>query len=97
MSEIKIKPIVGTQNRVVVKAGKLEEKTTGGIIIPGMAKDKPQRGIVYSISDYDDQGKTPQLTVGDEILFGKHTGLEFVLDEVPYLIMKEIDVFAILR
>ncbi|MFI5194765.1 MAG: co-chaperone GroES, partial [Chitinophagales bacterium] len=51
--KLAISPIAGTKNRVFVKPAPAEEKTSGGIIIPDTAKEKPQRGEVVAISDID--------------------------------------------
>ena len=57
-SKVNIKPVAGTQNRVVVEAAAAEEKTASGIIIPDTAKEKPQRGIVIAVSEKDDKGNS---------------------------------------
>ncbi len=57
--KLAISPIAGTKNRVFVKPAPAEEKTSGGIIIPDTAKEKPQRGEVVAISEIDEDGKKP--------------------------------------
>lgn len=93
---IKIKPIAGTQNRVVVEAAPAEEKTASGIIIPDTAKEKPQRGKVISISEIDEKGNKPTVKVGDEVLYGKYAGTEITVEGKEYLIMRESDIFAVI-
>jgi chaperonin GroES len=87
-------------DRVVVKRIDAEEKSTGGIIIPDTAKEKPSQGEVIAIGPggRDEQGKLIPLDVkvGDRILFGKWSGTEVKIDGVEYLIMKESDVMGIL-
>ena len=90
-----IKPVAGSQNRVVVEAGAAEEKTKGGIIIPDTAKEKPQRGKVIAVSDIDEKGNKPSVKVGDTVLYGKYAGTEVQLEGKDYLIMRETDIFAI--
>jgi chaperonin GroES len=93
---VKIKPIAGTQNRVVVEAAAAEEKTASGIIIPDTAKEKPQRGKVISISEIDEKGNKPTVKVGDEVLYGKYAGTEITVEGKEYLIMRETDIFAVI-
>ncbi len=94
-SKVNIKPVAGTQNRVVVEAAAAEEKTASGIIIPDTAKEKPQRGKVIAISDKDDKGNKPEVQVGDTVLYGKYAGTEVQVEGKDYLIMRESDIFAI--
>ena len=93
---VKIKPIAGTQNRVVVLPAAAEEKTKSGIIIPDTAKEKPQRGKIVSISAIDEKGNKPAVKVGDEVLYGKYAGTEITLEGKEYLIMRESDIFAVI-
>lgn len=90
-----IKPVAGSQNRVVVEASAAEEKTKGGIIIPDTAKEKPQRGKVIAVSDIDEKGNKPSVKVGDTVLYGKYAGTEVQLEGKDYLIMRETDIFAV--
>ena len=96
MSKPSIKPIAGTQNRVVVEPAAAEEKTASGIIIPDTAKEKPQQGKVISISDVDDKGNKPSVKVGDNVLYGKYAGTEITVGGQEYLIMRESDIFAVI-
>ncbi len=93
--KVNIKPVAGTQNRVVVEAAAAEETTKGGIIIPDTAQEKPQNGKVVAVSDVDDNGNKPTVKVGDNVLYGKYSGTEITLEGNEYLIMRESDIFAI--
>jgi chaperonin GroES len=87
-------------DRVVVKRIDAEEKTAGGIIIPDTAKEKPQEGEVVAVGPgaRDEQGKliTPDVKVGDRVLFGKWSGTEVKLDGKDLLIMKETDIMGVI-
>ena len=96
MSKVNLKPIAGTQNRIVVQAAAAEETTKGGIIIPDTAKEKPQRGKVISTSEVDEKGNKPTVKVGDTVLYGKYAGTEVTVDGQEYLIMRETDIFAVI-
>ncbi len=87
-------------DRVLVKRVEAEEKTSGGIIIPDSAKEKPQEGEVVAAGAgaKDDSGKVTPLDVkaGDRILFGKWSGTEVKIDGQDLLIMKESDILGII-
>ena len=88
-------------DRVVVRRIEAEEKTSGGIIIPDTAKEKPQEGEVVAVGPgaRDDAGKIQPLDVkaGDRILFGKWSGTEVKIDGQDLLIMKESDVLGVVE
>jgi chaperonin GroES len=94
---MKFRPL---HDRVVLKRIEAEEKTSGGIIIPDTAKEKPQQGEVVGVGPggRDEAGKLIpiDLQVGDRVLFGKWSGTEVKIDGVEYLIMKESDVMGVL-
>lgn len=96
MGKVSIKPIAGSQNRVIVEPAPAEEKTASGIIIPDSAKEKPQRGTVISTSETDDKGNKPAVKAGDTVLYGKYSGTEITVEGKEYLIMRESDIFAVL-
>jgi chaperonin GroES len=87
-------------DRVVVRRLTAEEKTSGGIIIPDTAKEKPMEGEVIAVGPgaRNDQGQLVALDVkaGDRILFGKWSGTEVKLDGEELLIMKESDIMGII-
>ena len=87
-------------DRVVVRRVESEEKTSGGIIIPDTAKEKPQEGEIIAVGSgaRDESGKLVPLDVkaGDRVLFGKWSGTEVKLDGEELLIMKESDIMGVL-
>ncbi len=87
-------------DRVLVKRVEAEEKTSGGIIIPDTAKEKPQEGEVVAAGSgaKAEDGKVTPLDVkaGDRILFGKWSGTEVKVDGQDLLIMKESDILGII-
>jgi chaperonin GroES len=88
-------------DRVVVRRLDAEEKTTGGIIIPDTAKEKPMEGEVIAVGPgaRNEQGQIVALDVkaGDRILFGKWSGTEVKIDGEELLIMKETDIMGIIE
>ncbi len=88
-------------DRVLVRRIEQDEKTSGGIIIPDTAKEKPQEGEVVSVGagTRDESGKLVALDVqaGDRILFGKWSGTEVKLDGEELLIMKESDILGVIE
>jgi chaperonin GroES len=95
---MKFRPL---HDRVVVERLDAEAKSTGGIIIPDTAQEKPSQGeiIAGGPGGRDESGKLIpiDLNVGDRVLFGKWSGTEVKLDGVDYLIMKESDIMGVLQ
>jgi chaperonin GroES len=92
---VRVRPL---HDRVIVKRIEEEEKTSGGIIIPDTAKEKPQQGrVVAAGSGRREDGKVIGLDVkaGDVVLFGKYAGTEIKLDGEEHLIMREDDILAV--
>jgi chaperonin GroES len=88
-------------DRVVVRRIDAEEKTSGGIIIPDTAKEKPQQGEVVAVGPgaRDDAGRLipTELKAGERVLFGKWSGTEVKIDGEELLIMKESDIFGVIE
>ena len=88
-------------DRVVVRRVESEEKTSGGLIIPDSAKEKPAEGEIVSIGEgaRKDSGELIPMGVkaGQKILFGKWSGTEIKLDGEDLLIMKESDIMGIIE
>ena len=94
---MKFRPL---HDRVVVKRIEAEEKSSGGIIIPDTAKEKPSQGEVIAVGPggRDEAGKLIPIDVevGNRVLFGKWSGTEVKIDGDEYLIMKESDIMGVL-
>ena len=88
-------------DRVLIRRVEAEEKTSGGIIIPDTAKEKPMEGEVVSVGPgaRGEDGKIQPLDVkaGDRVLFGKWSGTEVKLDGEDLIIMKESDIMGIVE
>ena len=95
---MKFRPL---HDRIVVRRVTAEEKTSGGIIIPDTAKEKPMEGEVIAVGPgaRNEQGQIQALDVkaGDRVLFGKWSGTEVRIDGEDLLIMKETDVMGIVE
>jgi chaperonin GroES len=95
---MKFRPL---HDRIVVKRVDSDTKTTGGIIIPDTAAEKPQEGEVVAVGPgaRDETGKVIpiELKKGDKILFGKWSGTEVKIDGQELLIMKESDAMGVLE
>jgi chaperonin GroES len=93
---MKFRPL---HDRVLVRRVEQETKTTGGILIPDTAQEKPMEGEVIAAGPgaRGDDGKVHPLDVkaGDRVLFGKWSGTEIRLDGEELMIMKESDVMGI--
>jgi chaperonin GroES len=88
-------------DRVLVRRVEEDDKTSGGIIIPDTAKEKPMQGEVIAVGPgaRDESGKLVPLEVkkGDRVLFGKWSGTEVKIDGRDLLIMKESDILGIVE
>jgi chaperonin GroES len=95
---MKLRPL---NDRVVVLRLEEDQKTSGGIIIPDTAKEKPQQGKVIAVGPgkVDENGKNISMGVkkNDKILFGKYAGTEIKIDGVEHLIMREDDILGIIQ
>ena len=95
---MKLKPL---NDRVLVVRIDEEEKTSGGIIIPDTAKEKPQEGKVIAVGagKLDENGKRIPIEVkkNDRVLFGKYSGNEINIEGVEHLIMREDDILGIVE
>lgn len=87
-------------DRVLVRRIDEDEKTSGGLIIPDTAKEKPQEGEVVSVGAgaKDEAGARIAMDVkaGERILFGKWSGTEIKIDGEELMIMKESDILGIM-
>ena len=95
---MKVRPL---HDRILVLRLDAETKTSGGIIIPDTAKEKPQEAKVVAVGagKIGDDGKRQPMSVkaGDRVLFGKYSGSEVKIDGDEHLIIREEDVLAILE
>ncbi len=95
---MKFRPL---HDRVVVRRIEEDEKTSGGIIIPETAKEKPMQGEILAVGpgERNEKGQITPLDVkaGDRILFGKYSGTEVKMDGDDLLIMKESDIMGVLE
>ncbi len=98
MSKVGIRPL---GEKVLVKRLEAEETTSGGIVLPDSAKEKPKRGTVLSVGDGKllDSGKRKPLHVkaGDQVLFTSYAGTEIKVEGEEMLIMDEGDILAVLK
>ncbi len=91
MAKVNIKPLA---DRVLVEPAPAEEKTTGGIIIPDTAKEKPQMSTVVAVGE-GTKDNPVTVKVGDKVLYGKYAGTELSHEGKDFLIMRESDIYAI--
>jgi chaperonin GroES len=95
---MKIRPLA---DKVLVQRLEAQTKTTGGIVLPDSAKEKPQRGKIISVGDGKvlDDGTVQKLQVkkGDKVLFTNYAGTEVKIDGKEYLIMSESDIMAVIE
>lgn len=94
---MKIRPL---HDRVVVRRKEQEEKTAGGIVLPGSAKEKPSQGEVLAVGNGRilDNGEVKPLDVkvGDTVVFGQYAGSTVKIEGEELLIMTESDIFGVI-
>ena len=96
-TSVQVSPVA---DRVVIRALEESEQTRRGLYIPDTAKEKPQHGEVIAVGPgrFEKDKRVPmEVKVGDKVLYGRYSGTEVTLDGAPYLILRESDVFAVLR
>lgn len=95
---MKLNPL---DDRIVVKQSEAEEKTSGGIILPDTAKEKPQIGTVIAVGPGKllDDGKRSQMSVKvkDEVFYAKYIGNDVEVDGEKFVILRESDVLGIVE
>ena len=92
---LKVRPL---DDRVVVEPLEAEEKSSGGILLPDSAKQKPQRGRVLAVGPgkLSDKGERVALGVvkGDEVIYGRYAGNDLEVEGREIKIMRESDILA---
>jgi chaperonin GroES len=95
---MKMRPL---HDRVVIRRVEEETTSSGGIVLPGSATEKPQRGEVLAVGNGKllDSGDLRPLDVkvGDKVLFGKYSGSEVKIGDDDLLVMREDDIMAVLE
>ena len=95
---MKIRPLA---DKVLVQRLEAENKTTGGIVLPDTAKEKPQRGKIVSDGEGklldDGTRRKMQVKKSDAVLFTSYAGTEIKIDGKEYLIMDESDIMAVIE
>jgi chaperonin GroES len=93
-----LKPL---DDRIVIKQSDAEEKTSGGIILPDTAREKPQIGTVVAVGPGKilDDGKRANMSVKkkDEVIYAKYMGSDVEIDSQKYVILRESDVLGIVE
>lgn len=93
-----VKPL---RDRIIVERVEEEERTSGGLIIPDTAREKPQQGRIIAVGNgrKTDDGKVIPLDVkvGDRVLFGKYAGSEIKIEGKEYLMMREEDILGLIE
>jgi len=96
--DLKLRPL---GDRVVIEPDEGEEVTTGGILLPETAKEKPQQGTIVAVGTgrRDENGKLISMDVkkSDKVLYAKYAGTEIKLNGKKVLILKETDILAIVE
>ena len=94
---MKIRPLA---DKVLVQRLEAENKTSGGIVLPDTAKEKPQRGKIVAVGKGkvldDGTVKALQVKKGDMVLFTSYAGTDVKIDGKEYIIMDESSILAVI-
>ena len=86
------------EDRVVIEVLEAEEVTSGGIVLPDTAKEKPQRGRITAVGEgrllKSGKRAAPSVKKGDQVVFGKYAGTDITVDDVEYKILREGEILA---
>jgi len=98
-STMKLRPL---HDRVVIRRSEEETKTAGGIVLPGSAAEKPNRGEIVAVGTgrVRDSGEVRALAVkvGDQVVFGPYSGSNTVkVDGEDLLVMSENEILAVVE
>ncbi len=97
-TSINLKPL---GDRIVVQRDESEQATSGGILLPETAKDKPSRGVVIAVGEgrmlKNGQRVPLQVKPGDHVLFTSYGPDEIKINGEEYLLMREEDVLAVIE
>jgi chaperonin GroES len=95
---MKLRPL---HDRVIVKRMEEERMSSGGIVIPDSATEKPIRGKVLAVGNgkilENGDKRALDISVGDAVLFGKYSGTEVKVDDEELLVMREEDIMAVIE
>jgi len=90
--------VVPLNDKVLVKRLDAEEKTTGGILLPDSAREKPRTGKVIAVGSgklLEGGKRAPaQVKVGDKVLFTSWAGNEIKVENEEFLLMSEDDILG---
>ena len=96
--KVNIRPL---HDRVVLRRLEQETKSSGGIVIPDSATEKPSKGVILAVGPGKtlDNGTVKALSVkvGDNVVFGKYSGNEIKIDNVEVIVMREDDIMGIIE
>ncbi len=88
-------------DRIIIQAIQAEEKTSGGILLPDSAQEKPQQGKVLAVGPgkllNNGSLSAMDIKVGDVVLYGKYSGTEVTVSGNEYIILRSSDVLAVMQ
>ena len=87
-------------DRVVIKPEIQTTTTKSGIVLPSTSQERPQLGCIVAVGsglDIDSNNVGMQVRVGDKVLFNKFAGSEIKLDNETFIVLRQVDLIAILE
>ena len=87
-------------DRVIIKPEIQSSTTKSGIVLPSTSQERPQIGVVLALSsgvDFDGNNIGMQVKIGDKVLFNKFSGNEIKVDDETLIVLRQIDLIAIME
>ena len=94
---MKIKPLF---DRVVLSPIENQNETKGGIFLPATTQEKSQLAMVVAVGEgmtTDGKDVGMQVKEGDKVLYGKYAGTEITIDDKKYIVIRQVDILAIIK
>ncbi len=92
--------LVPLADRVVLKQLDAEEKTKSGIVLPGTAQEKPQQAEIVAVGPggvVDGKEIKMEVKKGDQVIYSRYAGTDVKLDGDEYVIVRQSDIFAVVK
>lgn len=90
-----------TEMKILVRRVEPKSKTKGGIVLPGLNREKPREGVVVEVGPGKllENGRTikPEFSIGDRVIFSEYTGTEIKVNDIAHLILEASDVLAVVE
>lgn len=81
------------RDKILIKPTTKKNETDGGLYIPDSVIEKPRSGVVIAVGR-GTKDEPMDINIGEEVLFVKNRGIEVVVDNCSYLIVRQEDILC---